>query len=190
MSSRLLRCLGIAVACLPLIVAAPAAAKVKKFMNPCSEKMLCAFFRASVTPPEGWVEDRAATRHFGAVILLQNGVAFNDSQATIYAVARYNPKRAPLSGFVAEAIGELSGVAKDAKVTPLPELRRASGQPPFVRHSFEAPSQKEQGYELHAVTGDTDDDGNQYVVTITLSANSKAALIAAEPAYLAVLGKY
>ena len=64
------------------------------------------------------------------------------------------------------------------------------GRAPFVRHAFEAHSLKEQGYELQAVTTDGDKDGNQFVVTITLSANSKAVLKAAEPAYLAILSKY
>jgi hypothetical protein len=40
------------------------------------------------------------------------------------------------------------------------------------------------------VTSDGDKDGNEFVVTITLSADSKAALEAAQPAYLAILNKY
>ena len=59
-----------------------------------------------------------------------------------------------------------------------------------MRHAFESGGLKEQGYELQAVTTDGDRDGNQFVVTITLSANSKAALRTAEPAYLAILSKY
>jgi hypothetical protein len=183
------RCLGAAVVCGALLVA-PASAKIEKFMNPCKEQTLCAFFRPSVTVPGGWIEDKAATRHFGAVILLAKGVNFNDSQATIYAVARFNPKKEPLTRFVAETVGELSGQAKDAKVTTLPDLPRAAGQSPFKRLSLEAPSLKEQGYELHAVTVDGDNDGNQFIVTITLSANSKAALAAAQNAYQAVLSQY
>ena len=58
------------------------------------------------------------------------------------------------------------------------------------RHQFEARRLKEQGYELQAVTSDSDKDGNEYVITITLSANSQAALKAAEPAYRAILEKY
>jgi hypothetical protein len=69
-------------------------------------------------------------------------------------------------------------------------LPRGAGQSPFLRYAFEAPSLSEQGYELQAVTTDGDKDGNQFVVTIMLSANSKAALQAAEPAYLAILSKY
>jgi hypothetical protein len=62
--------------------------------------------------------------------------------------------------------------------------------PPFLRHAFEFHSLKEQGYELQAVTSDGDKDGNQFVVTFMLSANSKAALKDAEPAFLAILSKY
>ncbi len=183
------RFFGAAFVCGALLIA-PASAKIKKFMNPCKEQTLCAFFRSSVTVPDGWTEDEAATRHFGAVILLAKGVEFNDAQATIYAVARFNPKREPLAKFVTQSIGELSRRAKDAKVTVLPDIPRTTGQPTFMRLSFEAPSLKEQGYELYAATIDGDDDGNQFVVTITLSANSKAALIAAQNAYQAVLRQY
>ncbi len=190
-TSRAVRRLGAVFIFLALLAAArPASAEIKKFVRPCKEQTICAFYRAVVAVPDGWVEDKAATRHFDAVIILQKGVAFNDSQATIYAVARYNPKKQPLSDFVTEAFEELRSVAKDGKITVLPDLARAAGQPAFKRHSFEAPSQKEQGYELHAVTMDSDENNNQFVVTITLSANSKDTLKAAEPAYLAVLGKY
>jgi hypothetical protein len=48
----------------------------------------------------------------------------------------------------------------------------------------------EQGYELQSVTTDGDKGGNEFIVTITLTANSRQALQAAEPAYLAILRKY
>ncbi len=64
------RRLAAAVAFFALLGAAwPASAEIEENMNQCDGK-LCAFFRASVTPPDGWVEDKAATRHFDAVILL------------------------------------------------------------------------------------------------------------------------
>ncbi len=37
---------------------------------------------------------------------------------------------------------------------------------------------------------DSDKDGNEFFVTITLSANSREARKVAEPAYLAILSKY
>jgi hypothetical protein len=80
--------------------------------------------------------------------------------------------------------------AKDAKITDLDDFSRGSGKSAFVRHQFEAGSLHEQGYEQQAVTTDSDKDGNEFFVTITLSANSREAEKAAEPAYLAILSKY
>jgi hypothetical protein len=80
--------------------------------------------------------------------------------------------------------------AKDARISDLDELPRGNGKSAFVRHQFEAASLHEQGYELQAVTTDSDKDGNVFFVTITLSANSREAEKAAEPAYLAILSKY
>jgi hypothetical protein len=174
-----------------LAAAGPAAAEIEKILYHCAERQqLCPFLRASVTIPDGWVEDKAATRHFGAVIVLPKGVDFNDSQAIIYAIALYNRDKRPVADFLPEAVEDWKSRAKDAKIATLPELARGAGKPPFVRRAFEGPSLSEQGYELQAVTVDGDKDGNQFIVTITLSANSKAALEAAEPAYLAILGKY
>ncbi len=87
-------------------------------------------------------------------------------------------------------IAEWKSRAKDAKLTELADFRRSDGKPAFVRHQFEARSLKEQGYELQAVTADGDKDGNQFIVTITVSANSQEALKKAEPAYLSILSKY
>jgi hypothetical protein len=163
-------------------------ADVEKFMKQCDGK-LCPFFRASVTIPDGWVEDKEATDYFKAVFMLPKDVDFDSAPAKIYAIARYNRDKKPAATFIPAAIQDWKSRAKDAKITKLDDLARA-GKTPFMRHQFEARRLKEQGYELQAVTSDSDKDGNEYVITITLSANSAAALKAAEPAYLAILGKY
>lgn len=105
-------------------------------------------------------------------------------------VVRYNRNKQPISDFVPDAIADWRGRAKDANITRLEDFPRGDGKPIFERRQFEAKSLKEQGYELQSVTTDGDKDGNDFIVTITLSANSRAALQAAEPAYLAILGKY
>lgn len=176
-------------ALLGLILAATGArAEVEKFIKQCDGK-LCPFFRASVTVPEGWVEDKEATDYFKAVFMLPRDVSFDDAPAKIYAIARYNREKKQAATFIPAAIKDWKGRAKDAKITKLEDLPRA-GKTPFMRHQFEARRLKGQGYELQAVTSDADKDGNEYVITITLSANSQAAFKAAEPAYLAILQKY
>ncbi len=183
----------LAAALLGLCAAAPARAGVEKFMRRCSDprkSTLCPFFRPSVAVPDGWVEDKAATRRFDAVIIVPKGVAFNDAQAVIYAIAVYNRDKEPLAKFLPDAVADWKDRAKDARISDLPDLPRGSGKPAFVRRAFEGPGLKEQGFELQAVTVDGDNDGNEFIVTITLSANSREALQAAEPAYLAILGQY
>jgi hypothetical protein len=172
-----------------LIATTPAGATVEKFMNQCDGKM-CAFFRASIVIPDGWVEDREATRYFNSQFLLPKGTDFEKAAAKIYVAIKYNRKKQPISDFMPENIADWRSRAKDAKITDLDDLPRGDGKAAFVRHQFEAGSLHEQGYELQAVTTDSDKDGNDFFVTITLSANSREALKAAGPAYLAILSKY
>src|SRR6202166_3822755 len=172
-----------------LISTMPAGATIEKIMNLCNGKM-CPFFRASIVIPDGWLEDKDSTRYFNSQFLLPKGVDFEKAAATIYVAVKYNRKQQPISDFMPENMADWRSRAKDAKITDLDELSRGDGKPAFVRHQFEAASLHKQGYELQAVTTDGDNDGNEFIVTITLSANSQKALKAAEPAYLAILGKY
>lgn len=167
----------------------PAGATIEKIMNQCNGK-LCPFFRASIVIPDGWVEDKDATRHFNSQFLLPKGADFETANAKIYVAIIYNRNKQPISDFMPENIADWHSRAKDAKITDLDDLPRGDGKVAFVRHQFEAASLHEQGYELQAVTTDGDNDGNEFLVTIMLSANSRKALEAAEPAYFAVLGKY
>jgi hypothetical protein len=76
-------------AALALVMIAPAKAEVHKIMFQYADKQqFCRFLRPSVAIPDGWVEDKAASRHFRAVILVPQGVAFNDAEAVIYVVAK------------------------------------------------------------------------------------------------------
>jgi len=185
---RAFSCRLVAAVVLGLSAAMPAQAEIEKFMNQCDGK-LCASFRASITIPDGWVEDKEASDYFKVQMLLPKGLDFDKAPAKIYALVRYNRAKQPVTNFLPDSIKDWKSRAKDAKINRLDDLAR-EGKSPFVRHAFEARSLKEQGYELQAVTSDGDKDGNEFIVTITLSADTKAALKAAEPAYLTILNKY
>ena len=189
-----MRCLSLSAICAAalfagLLAVTPAGATIEKIMNQCDGK-LCPFFRASIEIPDGWVEDKDATRHFNSQFLLPKGIDFDKSTATIYVTVVYNRKKQQISDFIPADIAEWRSRAKGAKITDLGELPRGDGKPAFVRHQFEAASLREQGYELQAVTTDGDTDGNEFIVTITLSANSAKALQSASAAYQAILSKY
>jgi hypothetical protein len=192
-SIALLRRLGAAFMFIGLLSATPVKAEIAKFMNQCGNKQkgaLCASFRASITIPDGWVQDKEASAYFDAQMLLPKGVDFGKARAKIYVVVRYNRDKQPISDFLPDSIADWNSRAKDAKISELADFQRSDGKPAFERHQFEALSLKEQGYELQSVTTDGDKDGNHFVVTITLSANSQDAFKAAEPAYLSILSKY
>jgi hypothetical protein len=138
---------------------AEAKAEIEKFMRQCEGK-LCASFRASITIPVGWVEDKEASDYFNAQMLLPKGVDFDKAPAKIYAVVRYNRAKQPISDFLPDTIKDWKSRAKDAKINKLDDLIRA-GKAPFVRHAFEARRLKEQGYELQSVTSDGDKDGRR-----------------------------
>lgn len=173
------------------VFATPVHAEVEKLLLHCEQQQrLCAFFRPSVTVPDGWVENKEATEYFKAVMLLPKDLSFEKSPVKIYAMAVYNRDKRPLAGFLPDAIADWKSRAKDAKIATLPELARGTGKAAFVRRSFDSAKLKEQGHELQAVTTDSDKDGNEFIITITLSANSREAVKSAEAAYMSILAKY
>lgn len=178
----------------------PASAEIEKLVRTCGSEggrvKLCFEFRASLTLPDGWVEDKAASRELETQMLLPKGQEFDKAPAKIYALVRYNREKKPVSDFVPAAYEEwrdrVKGItgAKGATMKRIADLPRQGGTSHFERHQLEAPALKEQGFELSSLTDDADRDGNQFVVAIVLSADTRKAFEAAMPAYLAILEKY
>jgi len=141
----------------------------------------------------GQGSEQEASRELGTQMLVPKGQQFADAPAKIYALVQHNPDRKPVSEFMPSAYDEWRDRAKDvndATMRQLPDLPRAGGQANFERHQFQAPGLAEQGYELTAVTADSDRDGNAFIVAIVLSADTREAFATAMPAYTAVLQKY
>ena len=180
--------LAVALVCVSLL-AVPARADIEKLMRQCDGK-LCAYFRASITVPEGWVEDAEASRELGVQMLIPKGQAFEKAPAKIYALVRYNKDKAPVSAITRDTYRDWKERAKNAKITKLADVVRANGKPAFERHQFEAPKLEEQGFETTALAADGDKDGNAFVVVLCLSANNREAYKSAEAAYLSMLKAY
>jgi hypothetical protein len=182
--------LAIVFACVGLLAAsAPAKAEIEKFMRHCDGK-LCVYYRASITIPEGWVEDPEAGRELGVQMLLPKGQAFEAAPAKIYVLVRYNKEKKPVSAIARDTYRDWHERAKNAKVTKLDDVARQNGKPAFERHQFDAPKLPEQGFEMTSLAADGDKDGNAYVVVVCLSANTREAMKSAEAAYLSILKAY
>jgi len=187
MSARLLS-LGATLA-MATLAPAPAAAEVEKIMLMCDGK-LCPFFRASFATPDGWVEDKENTRKMGVVIFVPRGQTFHSAGAIIYATARFNRDKKPITDFIEQDQARWREKAKDVKITGLPPVERANGKEAFRHFQFEAPSMKAQPFERVATMSDSDKDGNAFIVGLVLTAKSAKALSAAEPTYVAMLKAY
>ena len=181
--------LGSTLALVTLLAAAPAHAEIEKLLLHC-EQTLCPCFRASLTVPNGWQEDTAATTKLKVRVLVPRGRTYDNAEALIYANVRFNPEKKSVADFIAEDEAHWRSSTPDAKITPLPDVVRANGKEPFRMREFEAPSRKSQPFERVATTTDTDKDGNAYLVGVVLTALSRKGLMAAEQAYLSVLKAY
>src|SRR5580704_9349734 len=95
LSRRSICCLAVALAAIGLL-AVPAQAEIEKFMRDCDMK-LCVSYRASITIPEGWAENKEASRELGVQMLLPNDVDFEKAPAKIYALVRYNKDKQPVA---------------------------------------------------------------------------------------------
>jgi hypothetical protein len=189
MSSTLLRALAVFSLLVTTLPLAPAVAQIEKVLRICEGK-LCPFFRAPIKVPDGWQDDEAASRRNNVTMLIPKGKTFGSAEAIIYVAVRVNTDKEPLSTLVAREQDGWKKRVPDATITRLPDVPRGDEKGAFVQYRYEAPSLKSQGFERVATTTDTDNDGNDFMVAIVVTALNKQALDAAETAFLSILRQY
>jgi hypothetical protein len=163
-------------------------AEVQKFLNPCAGQKLCASYALVLTPPDGWVVDDKATSENKAQIMVPKGQSFATAEPLIYVQVFYQPDKAqPLADFARLSNARWLAANPRAKITELPAVERANGKPAFLRFIFENPGKAQQAYEVGALGADSDKDGNDFVLDVVMTGNSKAALDRADAAYTAFL---
>jgi hypothetical protein len=180
--------LGAAISLGALLPVASARAEVEKMLTPCGGEKLCPFFKPSLVVPEGWVEDRAAGRPRGLLVLVPKGSTFDTADAVIYARAQWNPDRASLDAFVERDHAQWRARHEGARIEPLGEIAQAGGAA-FREFRFSAPGLR-QPYERIGATVDRDRDGNAYFVSVVLTGVDRGAVDAAQAAYLGILKGY
>ncbi len=164
-----------------------ARAEVRKFMNPCGEK-LCPYYQLALTPPEGWVIDQAATSTNKVQIMVPKGETFGTAPALIYVQVFYHTdKQQPLANFARVSNARWLATVSNAKISALPAVERANGKPAFLRFAFENPSNAQQAYEVGSFSTDADADGNEFVLDVVLTGGAKQALDRADKDYVAFL---
>ena len=167
---------------------AAARAEVQKFLNPCGGQKLCASYALVLTPPDGWVVDAKATAENKVQIMVPKGQSFATAEPLIYVQVIYQPdKQQTLADFAHLSNERWLAANPRAKISELPAVERANGKPAFLRFVFENPGKAQQGFEVGALGVDSDKDGNDFVLDVVMSGNSKAALDRADAAYTTFL---
>jgi hypothetical protein len=121
-------------------------------------------------------------------IMVPKGQSFASAEPLIYVEVIYQlDKQQTLADFARLNNARwLTGNPK-AKITEPPAVERTNGKPAFLRFAFENPAKAQQAFEVGALGVDSDKDGNDFVLDVVMSGNSKAALDRAEVAYTAFL---
>jgi hypothetical protein len=181
--------LAAAVVALPLALQ-PAQADVQKFLNICrsdEDTKLCPSFALTLTPPQGWVEDKAASKQHGVQVLVPNGKSFGNAEALIYVKVSARQEKQELTDFIRVSQERWRKGARDSKITPLAEVARQNGKPPFLPFRYETPSLAQQAHEIVAFGVDSDKEGNDYVLMVVMTGRSKKALEQGDKPYNAFL---
>jgi len=168
-----------------------AQAEVKKFAYICGSGQpvqICPYYRLIMTPPDGWVLDEDATAKNKVQMLVPKGKTFATAEPLIYVQVFYHrDKQQSLADFARVSNENWMQANPSAKISDLPAVERANGKPGFLRFAFENPKKPQQAYEVGALGIDSDNDGNEFVLDVVMSASSKQALSRAEQTYLAFL---
>ena len=165
-----------------------ARAEVQKFLNPCAGQKLCASYALVLTPPDGWIVDAKATAENKVQIMVPKGQNFATAEPLIYVQVFYQPdKQQTLADFARASNARWLAANPRAKITELPAAERSNGKSAFLRFAFENPGKAQQAFEVGALGVDSDKDGNDFVLDVVMTGNSKAALDRADAAYTAFL---
>jgi hypothetical protein len=154
--------------------AAAAHAEVQKFINPCGGQQLCPSFQLVMTPPDGWVLDAQATKENNVQIMVPKGKTFATAQPLMYVRVFYHKdKQQTLDDFARVSNERWLAASAKAKIAALAAVARTNGKPGFLR--------------FRAFGLDSDKDGNEFVLDVVMTGNSKKTLDRAEKDYVAFL---
>ena len=176
-----------AIALILLSSAPPAQAEIRKLMNISGGKME-PIFELILTPPQGWIEEKEATKRNRVQMLVPRGKDFGSAPALIYVKVSYRrDKEQTVKQFVENSQKRWLEQVTDSKIQKIPDVERVSGRPAYVSYRYENPSRPQQRFEAVSFGLDSDKDGNDFFVMVAVTGKDKKAIDQAMPAYNAFL---
>jgi hypothetical protein len=169
------------------LVSASASAEIKKMMTMCAGEKPCAWYQASVDPPQGWLEDRDVGAKNRVTILLPDKPELDFSDPMIYVQAAVEAGPDTLDALIAANQDQWRKAAPGLVITPLGSSPRGAGKQPFELFLNENSDQPKQAFEKVAFGFATSLDGERCLLIVVDTAASKAAIDQSSEAFLAVL---
>jgi hypothetical protein len=180
------RCAVLALA-LTFAMSAVAQAEIRKLMQ-VGDGKLTPSFELVLVPPQGWVEEKEATKQNRVQMLVPRGKNFASAPALIYVrISHRADKHHSVEEFVRESQRRWREQVRDTKIEKLADVERASGQPAYLSYRYENPSRPQQRFEAVSFGLDSDKDGNDFFVMVAVTGKDKKAIDDAMPAYNAFL---
>jgi len=171
----------------------PAEAKVEKIMNLCAGQngatRLCPVYRPSFAPPKGWWTDKESGASQGVDIFVPDGATFRSAPALIYGDARYNPEKTPLAQWVENSDKHWVETGEGDRIEALSAEDLGAGKREVIIHRYHN-RDKNQPVELIGYFVDTDNDGNSFVVRLTLSGLSAEKVEKERPVFNQLIKGY
>ncbi len=177
---------ALAIGCL---LSGSAEAGVLKSLQACGGK-LCPSYAIDITPPDNWQLDTTASEENRAQMLVPRGSTFHDARAVIYVRVSPKGKEQPLADFIRVSQDRWRQSVADTKILKLPVVERSNGKGVFEPFRYENPGQPQQPFEVVAFGIDTDNDGNDFILTVVMSCKDQKALEQAQAAYLELLRRH
>src|SRR6185312_7958545 len=143
---------------------------------------------AEVHAARGLGAGEGSKQEYGMPMYVREGTDFASSPALMYIMVSYNhQKKETLQQYIDTSNKYWREKMKDTQIERVGAEKRANGMPDFEIYRFVNPSDTNQPYELIAFGEDKDNDGNNFLMKIALSARSEKALKAAEADFRAGL---
>jgi hypothetical protein len=167
--------------------AAPASAEVRKMMSACPDQKLCAWLKADVAPPKGWVEDKEYGAQNLVTILTPDQPERGPAGSIIYVQAGLRKPPQTLDEIIRNNQDIWRKSEPKVRITALETVARAGGKEPFKVFLYENPTRPQQAFEKIAFSVDRQPNGDIYVFTVVDSAASRKAIDESSSAYQAIL---
>lgn len=180
------RLLAFGIALIVTLSATDAHAEIRKLMLIGDGKLTPAF-ELILAPPQGWQEEKEASKQNGVQMMVPRGRDFRSAPALMYVKVSSRPNSQSVEDFVRVSRERWRQSVLDTKIEKIANVERANGQPAFVSYRYENPSRPQQRFEAVSFALDKDKDGNTFFVMVALTGRDKKAIDQAMAAYNAFL---